>query len=142
LRTILLDTETWDLVTDANRNIAVASDPYSMAQDVASEIKTFQGEVWYDTSTGIPYWTQILGYAPPLSLLKTIFINAALLVPGVLSAVCFIQSMANRNLLGQVQFRSARGPVQVVAINPLVGPERDSQGNIQTDNWGRPLYSS
>ncbi len=42
--TLLLDQVTWDLAVDTSGNIAVASDPYSQAQDAASSIKTFAGE--------------------------------------------------------------------------------------------------
>jgi len=69
LNTLLLDQTAWDLVIDSNGNIAMASPPYSLAQDVASAIKLFQGELWYDTSKGIPYFNEILGHMPPLSLL-------------------------------------------------------------------------
>ncbi|AJJ19826.1 hypothetical protein [Yersinia intermedia] len=55
--TLLLDRTAWDLVLDANGDIAMASLPYSIAQDVASAIKTFIGECWYDTSQGVPYVT-------------------------------------------------------------------------------------
>ncbi len=48
--TLLLDQVTWDLAVDNVRHIAVASDPYSQAQDAASSIKTFAGEVYYDTT--------------------------------------------------------------------------------------------
>ncbi len=50
-----LDTVAWDLTVDTTGNIAVASNPYSMAQDAASAIRTFQGEVYYDTTLGIPF---------------------------------------------------------------------------------------
>ncbi len=62
MKTLLLDRSTWDFVLDANGNIAVASDPYSQAQDAASEIKTFSGAVYYDTRMGLPYWRDILGH--------------------------------------------------------------------------------
>ncbi len=60
MNTLLLDQVTWDLAVDTSGNIAVAADPYSQAQDAASSIKTFAGEVYYDTTRGIPYFTQIL----------------------------------------------------------------------------------
>ena len=43
MNTLLLDTLRWDLCLDVHGNIAVASDPYSVAQDVASAIRTFSG---------------------------------------------------------------------------------------------------
>lgn len=101
--TLLLDTVTWDLVLDISGNIALASDPYSMAQDAASAIRLFEGELWYNTVNGVPYWTAILGRAPPLSLIKAKFIAAALTVPGVVAAQCFISGYRDRVLTGQVQ---------------------------------------
>jgi hypothetical protein len=107
--TMLLDRTTWDLVVDASGNIAAAAPPYAIAQDVASAIKLFQSELWYDTTKGIPYFAQILGQFPPLSLLKAQFVAAALTVPGVASAVCFISSVEDRKISGQVQITDTNG---------------------------------
>jgi hypothetical protein len=103
MQTLLLDQVTWDLLIDSDGNIAVASDPYSQAQDAASAIKTFQGEVFYDTALGVPYWQQILGKLPPTSLVKAKFIQAALTVPGVVKAACYFTSFTGRLRRGQVQ---------------------------------------
>lgn len=100
---------TWDLVSDASGNIAMASSPYAMAQDAASAIKTFQGEVFYDTSLGIPYFQSILGKFPSLTLMKAQFVAAALTVPGVTGAKCFISSIVDRTVNGQVQVTDATG---------------------------------
>ena len=101
--TLLLDTVAWDLVLDVNGNIALATEPYSLAQDAASYIQTFQGELYYDTTVGIPYFGQVLGRAPALSVLKTLFVNQAELVPDVGTAQCFISAFTNRKISGQVQ---------------------------------------
>lgn len=114
--TLLLDTAGWDLVVGLDGNIAVAGEPYALAQDAASEIRTFQGECWYDTSKGIPYWAQILGNAPPVSLMKAAFVGAALNVPGVVTATCFITSIVNRAVRGQVQIRSADGQISAAGF--------------------------
>lgn len=103
MRTLLLDRTTWDLVADASGDIAVASDPYSQAQDAASAIKLFEGEAIYDTARGVPYWVQILGQAPPLSLVRAKLEQAALTVPGVAQATCYITSFVGRQITGQVQ---------------------------------------
>jgi hypothetical protein len=101
--TLLLDQVSWDIVTDLSGNIAAASDPYSQAQDAASAARTFEGEVYYDTTYGMPYWAQILGLAPPLPLLKKLYNNIALTVPGLISAATFISGVTNRKLTGQIQ---------------------------------------
>ena len=107
--TILLDTVTWDLLLDASGNIALASAPYSLAQDVASAIKTFTGDLWYNQTQGIPYFRDIFGHKPPLAILKQYMVDAALSVPGVVSAKCLITSFAGRSITGQVEFVDETG---------------------------------
>jgi len=107
--TLLVDPDTWDLVSDASGNIAVAGPPYALAQDVASAIKLFAGELWYQTNKGIPYFEEILGQAPPLSLLKQYFVDAALSVPGVDRGQCLISSTEKRIIQGSVEFIDEAG---------------------------------
>ena len=121
--TLLLDQETWDLTVDAQGNIAVASEPYSLAQDAASAIKTFLGEEYFDTTVGIPYLTQIFGISPPpLTLIKESFITAALTVPGVVSAQVFITALTQRGLSGQVQIMSSSGQMAAASFT-VVNPQ-------------------
>jgi hypothetical protein len=123
--TILLDTVTWDLVLDANGNIAHAKEPYSLAQDAASAIKTFAGECYWDTTVGVPYMTQILAQSNPLALIKQLFEDAALTVPGVGAATCFIESVNDRGISGQIQVRAVANmqtsTAQFQTINPQTG---------------------
>lgn len=114
--TLLLDTLAWDLVLDIAGNIALATEPYSQAQDAASAIRLFQGELWFDTTQGLPYWASILGESPPLQLVKDAIIAAAKTVPGVVSAQCFFTSFKDRQLAGQVQLTNSNGVVSVVVI--------------------------
>lgn len=109
MKTLLLDRARWDLVADAAGNIAVASDPYSQAQDAASAIKLFDGELYYDTTKGVPYWSQILGLAPPFSYMKAKFVAAALTVPGVATAKAFLAAITLRVVSGQVQITNDKG---------------------------------
>lgn len=109
MNTLLLDQVTWDVCLDANGNEAVASDPYAIAQDVASAVRTFLGEVWYDTTQGVPYFQQDLGQRPPLSLITAQMEKAALTVPGVGTAVCVIGSFTDRTITGQIQLTDTDG---------------------------------
>ena len=109
MNTLLLDRARWDLVCDANGNIAMATNPYSVAQDVASAVKLFAGELYYDTTQGVPYWEQILGQRPPMALVKQAIVRAALTVPEVVQARCLIASFAGRVLTGQVQVIDTTG---------------------------------
>jgi hypothetical protein len=116
MQTLLLDVVAWDLTVDAARNIAVASEPYSLAQDAASAIRLFIGELYYDTTQGIPYFKQILGQAPPISLMKAYFNEQALSVPGGVSSRCFITSWTDREVRGQVQVTDADGNISVAGF--------------------------
>jgi hypothetical protein len=109
MNTLLLDTQVWDLVLDSFGNIAIASDPYSISQDVTSALKTFTGEVYFDSTLGVPYNQSILGQLPPVALLKTYFIEAALAVPEVATAQVLIQGFTNRGLTAQLQFITTSG---------------------------------
>lgn len=112
--TLLLDTQAWDLVLDASGNIAVASPPYSLAQDVASAARTFLGEVYYDTTQGLAYLQQILGQLPPASLLTQGINKQVLTVPGVVTAECVLTSFDDRGVTGQIAFIDESGATTVV----------------------------
>lgn len=107
--TLLLDRSKWDLVIDSSGNIAVAKPPYALAQDVASAVRLFLGELWYDTKKGIPYFKEVLGKLPPQSLIIAYIENAAKTVPGVVKARCIIQTLADRGVTGQIQFIDETG---------------------------------
>lgn len=109
MKTIFLEPRTWDLAKTAGGDIALASDPYSKAQDAASAVRLFEGELYYDVRLGVPYFQQILGRAPPLAYMRQKFIAAALRVPGVVSAAAFISSVTNRTVNGQVQVTDQTG---------------------------------
>jgi hypothetical protein len=120
--TLFLNPATWDLTLDADGNIAIAPEPYALAQDAASAIKTFAGEVCWDTTLGIPYLDQIFGLAPPVALMKQYFVQAALSVsPEIVTAQVFLTSLDpnSRRLSGQVQMASRAG--QTSAANFTVG---------------------
>lgn len=114
--TLYLDPRSWDLTLDAAGNIAMASEPYSLAQDVASAIRTFLGECYYDTTLGIDYFRDILAAPPPLELYRAKCIAAALAVPGVADAKVFFTGIDNRKLIGQAQITSTSGQVSAIGI--------------------------
>lgn len=107
--TLLLAQDTWDLVLDASGNIAKASEPYAIAQDVASAVRLFAGELWYDQTQGIPYFEKILGQRPSLQYIKSQIEKAALTVPGVAQARCLFAGFKGRALSGQIQIIDTTG---------------------------------
>jgi len=118
MNTLLLDRSLWDLVLDANGDMAMASDPYAIAQDVASACRLFLGELWYDNRQGVPYFQQILGQRPPLSTIKAAIERAALTVPEVVSARCLVASFTDRTVTGQVQVIDTTGASHNITFQP------------------------
>ena len=107
---------TGDLCLDINGDIALASSPYAIAQDAASNILTFKGEVYYDTTLGIPYWEEILGQYPDIEYMRSQFVTAALEVPEASSASVFFTSVLNRKIAGQVQITDTGGNITAVGF--------------------------
>lgn len=116
MNSLLLDRTAWDLVLDISGNIAVATDPYSVAQDAASQIKLVAGELWYDTTQGVPYFSRIFGKTPNVPYIKSTLVAQALSVPNAKSSQCFITSIANRNVSGQVQTTDSNGATSAVGF--------------------------
>lgn len=114
MNTLLLDRTVWDLVLDASGNIAMASNPYAVAQDVASAIRLFKGELFYQTSKGVPYWSQVLGRFPPISLMRERLRAAALGVPEVADARPTITSFDDRGLAGYVEVTLTNGTTTTI----------------------------
>lgn len=102
--TLFLHPKTWDLCLDDEGNIAYAKDPYAKAQDVASAIRLFKGELHYDTTKGIPYFDETLGKKQSLALYQYRLEQAALTVKGVVSAKANIESRDGRQVIGSVSF--------------------------------------
>lgn len=114
MNTLLLDRTAWDLVLDASGNIALASDPYAVGQDVASAIKLFKGELFYDTTKGVPYWSEVLGLRPPLSLVRSRLRSAALTVPQVVEALPTLTRFTDRELSGYVAVTLSNGSTATI----------------------------
>jgi hypothetical protein len=123
--TLLLDAN-WDLTVDGAGNIATAYKTapvevkeraaYALAQDAASAIRLFAGELWYDTTQGVPYFSAILGQQPPDTLMKASFVAAALTVPGVVKARCFLNPIVSRIVSGTVEIEDAFGNTATAAF--------------------------
>lgn len=118
MKSLLLDTVAWDLVLDAAGNLAVCTEPYAISQDVACALRLFSGELWFDVSKGIPYFATILGKTPPIEYFKAQMVRAAMTVPGVVSAVCVIETFTpqTRAVVGYVKFTDTSGITGSVAL--------------------------
>lgn len=107
-----LDTATWDLAVDSYGNWATVGDAtpgnstgagYRLAQDVACRCMSWLGEVYYDATQGIRY-DQVLGLAPNLVLVQSLYVNEALKVAPVAQAVANLTyaAGAQRRVTGQL----------------------------------------
>ena len=108
---LLLDIVAWDLCLDARGNWALADDPYAIVQNVSCSCRLVQGEAVFDTTRGVPYFSDIFAGATPVALLKSDLEDAALLVDGVEAATVYVQTVTNRAVTGQVQITTAYGPL-------------------------------
>jgi len=93
----------WDLMLDANGNIALATGSEAIAQDVASAISTFLGEVYYDTTLGLPWLSEVFGQEFSPALVSALLVQAALTVPDVVSARVVNLDVKNGAVTGVVQ---------------------------------------
>ena len=103
-------------MTSANNDLAIADDPYSLSQDVASAVKCFKAECWYNTVLGVPYFEEIFGKQPNITLINRRVEDAAMSVTGVIAAKCVITKFTQRDLFGQIQFTDKTGVVKYVNI--------------------------
>lgn len=109
MKSLFLDPNTWNLAVDTNRNIAVAEDPYALAQNVSNAVRVFKPEVYFDINYGIDYNAEILGKRPPVALIKQRYEELALTVAGVVSALCVITSITNRVCSGYIKVTDING---------------------------------
>ena len=113
MNTLLLNPSNWDLLLDASGNIAMATDPYAVEQDVASAMRLFLGELYYDTSKGVPYFSEILGESPSMSYIASQLRLAALTVPEVIDATITAIWGTTRNVQCTCQLTTLYGTAVV-----------------------------
>lgn len=122
-KTLLLDENTWDLTLDGQGNIAVVEGPYGTAQDVASAVRLFLGELWYDTTQGVPYFQNILGRPPARGFLMTKFTEAAFTVPDVASVQVSLEPVGiDRVLRGTITTTDVAGIALTQPLGDAVLP--------------------
>lgn len=93
----------WDVGLDAAGNLAIETGAQAVAQDVASSVKVFVGDLFYDASAGIPYFDDVLGQGFSAPLVKALLEARALLVPTVVKAQAGPFKLVGRRLTGDVR---------------------------------------
>ena len=99
----------WDLTLDANGNLAVVAGPQALAQDVASAISTFLGEAYFDTSLGVPWGGNVFAQEFSPALATSLIVQAAMSVPGVVSATVTDLACKNGVVTGTCKFTDSTG---------------------------------
>lgn len=115
-RSLLLDPDTWDITLDDGGNLAVTDNPYAVAQDVACACSTFQGECWYDSTLGIPYYQRILGHWPGTQLINVKMQEEAMKLSYVASAVCTAVSDRQRGITGVIMITDTNNENSAVGL--------------------------
>lgn len=59
-----------DLIIDGGGNLVLLSGIEQVAQDCWLGVQTHVKDIWYNQQYGMPYFDQILGFAPPDSLVS------------------------------------------------------------------------
>lgn len=117
MRTLFLMPGTWDLAVDANGNIATATSTYQRAQDIASTCRAFLQDMYFNQTEGIPYLEEILGQGRyPLALYRKYLQDAALSVPGVISATAEFAMDDGRVLRGSITFTDENNQTGVISL--------------------------
>lgn len=114
--TLYLDPTSWDLSLTTDGDIAIAKNPYSTAQSVANAIRLFEGELYYDTEQGVPYFDEVLGQPHSFALFKHRMEEAALRVDGVKDVVVSVQRISDRRLSGGVTFKDENNQTHTVEL--------------------------
>ncbi len=114
--TLYLDPVSWDLSLTTDGDIAIAKKPYSTAQSVANAIRLFEGELYYDTEKGVPYFDEVLGRPHSFALFKHRMEEAALRVDGVKDVAVSVHQISERRLSGNVTFKDENNQTHTVEL--------------------------
>jgi hypothetical protein len=109
--TLMLDPVAWDLVTDDLGNIATVAAPYALAQTVSNALRTWLGEVYYNTAIGVPYRQTIFNGPNSLPVVNALLQAQAMTVNGVVAAAVALDTITDRVLTGTVYVTDQDGVV-------------------------------
>lgn len=112
-KSIPLNTSTWDIFLDAAGNLSLTDNDSSIAQDVASAVRTFKGECYFNNTLGMPYFESIFGKAPPNSFVTSNIKQQAFTISGVNSVNVVGIGLQGRTLKGVIVLNSPNSPITV-----------------------------
>lgn len=125
MKTLFLLPDTWDLAKDTQGNIAIATEEYQQAQDIASSCRVMRwqdsngnqkGDDYYNQTDGIPYFSMLGKSNYPISLYQRHLHERSLLVDGVVSVDVKLQLNKERIASGSIEFTNDRNLRGIVGL--------------------------
>ncbi|WP_432785025.1 hypothetical protein AAEX37_01946 [Oligella sp. MSHR50489EDL] len=117
MKTLFLLPNIWDLCLDASGNIAVATDTYQQAQDIASACRVITKDMYFNQRGGIPYLVEILGKGSyPLALYRHHLERESLKIKGVQSVSVDLTLSEDRVVKGAINFTNDEGKKGVIGL--------------------------
>jgi hypothetical protein len=123
--TLALTVPAWDLDLDDRGNLRTFGDAtpgaqtgpaMRLAQDVATRVRAWRGEVWFDTQQGIDY-PLYLGRTPAMVQLRADYQSEALRVPACATALAdFTLQRTTRGVGGALYLSDLSGNTAEVAV--------------------------
>lgn len=119
----------WDLYADSRGNIATLTGVDAVLQDVCTACRLFFGELWYDTTQGVPYGN-ILAERPAAEFVRTQIRAAAMTVPTVTNAVVTFTSFTGRALGGTIEVTIQATPAATATGFVNFGASQNQRGPV------------
>lgn len=99
----LLLAENGDLAI-VNNDLAITNDKQSLAQKIKVALKTIEGEYFYNSSIGVPYFSEILGQNNAIDTIRAIMIDYISKIEGVKELTDFNLSLDSRTRVLNMKF--------------------------------------
>lgn len=79
-------------------------------------VQYLSGECWYDSTSGIPYWSRILGHWPGTQLVNATLQQEALKLPTVRAAICQVIVDKARTVTGVLRITDTNNDIFTVLL--------------------------
>lgn len=104
-----------DIYLNGLNNLAMSEDAQGLANVVLNRTQTATGELQYDLSAGIPYFTTVFSDSPDLQMYEAFMRQDALSTPGVERVTAFSIDVSNNILTYKINLSTVFGEVTVNA---------------------------
>ena len=111
--TIATDAENNDIFLDGLNNIGSAEDAEALASIVMHRQRTVLGELRYNTSAGIPYFTTVFATPPDLRMFEAFIIADTQTIPGVIGVDSFNVSVRDNTVKFDMRINTEFGRIAV-----------------------------